>query len=220
MSMMSKPTKGTSEEHICQLMNSNYAACVHALALHHVQSSNSKSNKIKVSFAKMDKINIDKCTLTFVECDSESMCMMKSAEILFNPPLVSVNDAPSRLLVESRKAMAARWSWLYSEPLTLFVLVVMLVLGYITFILDQDGLQFAIDNTPLASKLLTWTFGSVGVFYSAVSGSLYVAVWLHVLEASYVAVKLYTKLTLPVAAAVNWFLLLNDITSTKQRSFK
>ena len=87
--MMSKPTKETSEEHICQLMNSNYAACVHALALHHIQSSNSKSNKIKVSFAKMDKINIDKCTLTFVECDSESMCMMKSAEILFNPPLVS-----------------------------------------------------------------------------------------------------------------------------------
>ena len=88
-SKMSKQTKETSEEQMCQLMNSNYAACVHALALNHIRSSNSKSDKSKVSFAKMDKINIDKCTLTFVECESESMCMMKSAEIPFNPPLVS-----------------------------------------------------------------------------------------------------------------------------------
>lgn len=142
-------------------------------------------------------------------CCAQLNHLILTRNFLFS--LYSVNDAPSRLLVESRKAMAARWSWLYSEPLTLFVLVVMLVLGYITFILDQDGLQFAIDNTPLASKLLTWTFGSVGVFYSAVSGSFYVAVWLHVLEASYVAVKLYTKLKLPVAAAVNWFLLVSCV---------
>ncbi|KAL3792486.1 hypothetical protein HJC23_008408 [Cyclotella cryptica] len=211
---MSKLTNEITQEQsneVCHLINSNHAACVHALALHHIRSSNSMSYESKVSFAKMEMINLDKYTLTFVECGSDSMCMMKSAEILFNPPLVSVKDAPSRLLAEGEKAMSARWSWLYSEPVPFFVLVVMLVLGYVTLALEQDGLQFAIENNPWASKLLTWTFGSVRTFYSAVSRSFYLAVWLHLLEAFYVAFKLNTKLKLPSAASVKWFLLVSCV---------
>lgn len=70
-------------------MNSNHAARLHALALQHVQSSASRSYKTKVSYVKLSTVSVDKFTLSYVECQSDSMCMMKSADICFDPPLKS-----------------------------------------------------------------------------------------------------------------------------------
>jgi glyoxylate carboligase len=87
MSPKSEISEGQSKE-LCDLMNSGQPAFVYALALDHVRSSQGKL-KSKVSFAKMSNISLDSYTLSYVECQSDSMCMMMSAEIQFDPPLES-----------------------------------------------------------------------------------------------------------------------------------
>lgn len=87
MSPKSEISEGQSKE-LCDRMNSHQSAFVYALALDHVRSSRGKM-KSKVSFVKMNNISIDSYTLIYVECQSDSMCMMVSAKIEIDPPLDS-----------------------------------------------------------------------------------------------------------------------------------
>jgi hypothetical protein len=111
------------------------------------------------------------------------------------------------MLQLSVKAMTPKWLWLLTEPAPLLVSIVMLLLGYVSFVMGNDELQSAVQRAPVTSKILTAIFGSVGTFYSAIRASFYLAVCLHTLEAFYVAFKMKTKFNLPVVSISNWFLL-------------
>ena len=124
---------------------------------------------------------------------------------------VSVSDARVRILKESQKAMAPQYIWLLIDPLALLVLSIMLIFGHISFTLQRDGLQSAIDNIPLMPKLVTSIFGSVGALYSAVLASFYFAVVVHVLEAGYASYKLKTHFNLPDETVANWFVLISCV---------
>ena len=121
-----------------------------------------------------------------------------------------VTDAEPRLLKESHKAMGARYSWLFTG-LPLLVLMIMLIFGFITFVLEQDGLHSTMSGVPSAVKLLESIFGSIDRFYFVVKGSWYLAVFLHVLEACYVAFKLKARFNLSAIAVSNWFVLVSCV---------
>lgn len=87
----------------------------------------------------------------------------------------------------------------------------MVVFGYVTFVLKHDGLQDTLRDVPMALQILKSIFGSTETFYLAVKGSWYFAVFLHVLEAFYVACKFKTRFNLPVVALLNWFILVSCV---------
>jgi hypothetical protein len=123
---------------------------------------------------------------------------------------ILVLDASLQILEEGKNAMGARYSWLF-EPLPLSILVIMVVFGYITFILKSEGLQLALDGGSFVAKILTDLFGSVDKSYFAVMCSWYLAVFLHVLEAIYVAYEMKTKFKVTGAAAFKWFVLVSGV---------
>lgn len=69
LAMSTKPIPESQSKEICDLMNSNHAASLYALALNDVLSR--KGRKTKVSFVKMSgSVTLDSFTLSFVECQS------------------------------------------------------------------------------------------------------------------------------------------------------
>lgn len=86
---------------------------------------------------------------------------------------ISVSDARDRIVKKGQTAMAPRYIWLFTEPLALSISSIMIIFGYISFILKHYGLQSAIDDIPMVSKLIVSIFGSVETLYSAVVASFY-----------------------------------------------
>ena len=107
--------------------------------------------------------------------------------------------------------MAAKFSWLLTEPLPLLILLIMIIFGYITIILKLDGLRSTMDGIPLASKFIISIFGSVDGFYTAVLASFYFSIFAHVSEAVYVTYKLKTKFNLPGAIVTGWLVLVSCV---------
>ena len=107
--------------------------------------------------------------------------------------------------------MAPRYIWLFTEPLALSISSIVIIFGYISFILKHYGLQSAIDNIPVMSKLIISIFGSVETLYSAVVASFYFSVVAHGLEAGYASYKLKTYFNLPGETVANWFILVSCV---------
>lgn len=106
--------------------------------------------------------------------------------------------------------MTARFGWLLA-PLSLLILIIMAIFGYITIILKLDGLRSAIKDFPLVLKCVTATFGSVDGFYNAVIVSFCFSIFAHVSEATYVAHKLKTKFDLSCTVVTGWFVLVSCV---------
>ena len=136
------------------------------------------------------------------------MCMMGSADVPFEPPLTSVEEALPRLLAESRRAMKAQWSWLVREPVATGILLFTSALGSTILIGGKEWLRDVIDMFPLANKVVSMMFGSVETFFSAVKVSFYFAIVAHALEAVYVAHQLKTRLGLETIIIMEWFFII------------
>lgn len=94
---------------------------------------------------------------------------------------------------------------MFTETLPLLILSIMMLFGYVSLILELDGLQSTLNEVPFASTLVESIFGNVNSFYLAVKGSWYLAVFLHVAEAFYVVFKLRSKFNLPGVFLIKWF---------------
>ena len=86
----------SQSKEICDLVNSSKSIYMCAFAIDHVRSTTGGSNS-KVTLAKMVDIKLEAFTLNYVECNSESMCMMNSVEIQIDPPLQSGEHLMSKL---------------------------------------------------------------------------------------------------------------------------
>jgi len=181
-------------------MNADHAATVHAM----VQSS--CPSKGKVSNARMKRVRLDVCELSYVLCDG-ALCEMRTGEVKFAPPLSSAKDARPRLIEEHHKALSPRIGWLFADFFTIFILAICLLLGFATHVVGTKEVVESISNRPLVDSMISSVFGSARTFGRWVEGGWYFAIVAHVAEGIYAAYLCKTKLKTKVWTAFQWFLL-------------
>lgn len=184
-------------------MNDDHAATIHAMVLSKL--SNRESVHFQVQHAKMTLITLQEYSISYVMCDGDA-CAMKSTSVPFNPPLKSSSEARDRLIQDHHRALTPNFSWLVSDPLLRTIFGVCVLLGVGTA-LGQEELSKRIDDSPLATSIVTNVFGTSARFARIVVVSWYFSLVAHTMEACYTAYLCKMVLKMNTTTSVKWFAL-------------
>jgi len=190
---------------ILDSINNHHMAELHALAVQNVRKNSHKKDS-KVSFPKLSAVSRDGFTVTYVECESNSMCTMGLLKHTFDTSIRTADDAIRAIVDIGRDGLEPKWSWLL-ESLPVAILFNMAVLGYITIKGGESSLQNIAETIPLAKNVILYIFGSIHFMFKFVQTTFYIAVAIHVLEAAYVAYELKRSTMMSNKTIVEWFLL-------------
>ncbi len=190
---------------ILDAINNHHMAELHALAVQNVRRNPHKKDS-KVSFPKLSAVSRDAFKVTYVECESNSMCTMGLLNIAFNTSIRTADDAIRAIAELGRDGLEPQWSWLLNSlPVT--ILFNMAVLGYITIFGGKSSLESIAETIPMAKNTSLYIFGSFHSMFNLVQKTFYIAVVIHALEAIYVACELKRNTMISNKTIMTWFLL-------------
>jgi len=191
-----------TSKRICVHMNDDHGVTIHGM----VAALDKSKGMIKN--AKMTKISLTECTLSYSICKGD-VCEMKTAFYPFEPPLKSATESRRRLVEIHSKVLSPNFFWLLSDPLAFAVLLMMTSLGVATYIGKQEVGIYLQEDFQGLSRTLTKVFGSTHTFVFVGIGSFWFAVVVHLVEAVYCTFLGLSKLKLNLTIASQWFVLIS-----------
>jgi hypothetical protein len=208
---MTEITPDTSSR-ICHHMNDDHGLSVYGMV---ISLHNSKG---EIKNAKMTKISLAECSLSYVVCRGD-LCEMKTASYPFQPPLVSVAESRSRLVNIHNKVMSPDFLWLLTDPLAFGILLTCASLGLGTYVGAEGVETYLEENVQGLSRYLTMVFGSTHAFAQVVIGAFWFALVAHVIEALYCAYHAAWTMKFKPAIACKWFIIVSLVGYPIQRRF-
>mmetsp|Transcript_13599 Transcript_13599/g.20701 ORF Transcript_13599/g.20701 Transcript_13599/m.20701 type:complete len:215 (+) Transcript_13599:109-753(+) len=119
---------------ICNHMNQDHMVSVYAMIKSMLPSSS------KISNYKMASVSLDKVEFSYVEC-TQGMCAMRQITLPLDPPLESMKELRPRLIQLHRQLLSPpSIVSIFTEPICTFILVFMIILGYISYLMTDENL--------------------------------------------------------------------------------
>ena len=167
-----------TSKRICAHMNDDHAVSVYAMAKRLLSGGSSSS----ITQSKLTQVTSAACHLQVVTCSGD-VCEMHRLEYPLQPPLASAGEARSRLVSIHQTVCAPSWSWLFTKPLAVAVLLGTLGMIYVSHI----------DRTILP--------------HPDVASLLYLTVVAHMVEVGLTVRSCRVDLKLPWATTLSWVVL-------------
>mmetsp|Transcript_63643 Transcript_63643/g.183075 ORF Transcript_63643/g.183075 Transcript_63643/m.183075 type:complete len:221 (+) Transcript_63643:113-775(+) len=156
----------------------------------------------KISSCKVLSVSNTECEISYVTCRGDACAMPKKAIFKFNKPL---GDKIYMKRLQS-DICAPKFSWLFTKPLALLILVTCAFLSICAMGLGVSGMTEQLDRMPRTEKAIAMIFGSAHNFAVTVLMSWCVAVFFHFIEAT-VAYKWCERIPFSNQHSSSWALL-------------